>query len=262
MTTPTAPRVLLVGDLDAPELAPAVSWLSAQFSREATPPPPTRPSVPEAIVICQSRPGHVGRKRVDEFHRDYPHSRLIALLGPWCEGEVRAAKPLLGVTRIYWHQWRSRLPRELQHESSDASSLPRTGTEVDLLVSRPAPRRAERPALIGVVARRQLDYEAIAWVLAAGGHHGVWILADRAPPVLAVDLVVIDGDLRSVPRPLRSSPAILLADFPRPGETAAAGGLAKLEVLAKPYSMADLLDRVSALVATPSGAAAPRTFAA
>ena len=255
MTAATAPRVLIVGDLDAPELAPAVGWLRAQCACEA--------SKPETIVICQSRPGHVGRKRVDELHRDYPHSRLFALLGPWCEGEARAAKPLLGVTRIYWHQWPSRLPRELQPlESCAGARLLRTATEVDLLVSRPAPRRAERPVLIGIVTGRQIDFEAIALVLAAGGHHPVWILAGRGLPVLTVDLVVIDGDLRSVPRSLASPPAILLADFPRPGETAAAGGLPKLEVLAKPYSMSDLLDRVAALVAVPSAAAAPRTFAA
>jgi hypothetical protein len=200
---------------------------------------------------------------VEDLYRLYPLSRLLALLGPWCEGEVRSGKPWQGVTRIYWHQWPSRLPREIGLlAAAGTERLPRTATEVDLLVSRPAPARRERPALIGVATQRQSDFEAVALALDAGGHHAIWLPPGHQGIVLNVDVLLIDGERLETRRQFGSPPAILLADFPRREEVVAASSSHGCETLAKPYSIDDLLARVGDLIATAVTAAPAHTSAA
>lgn len=249
MTLANRLRVLLVGQTHAPELAPAVAWLQAQARCETI--INQRQFDPDAIVFCVARPGQISRAVVEDLHRAYPLSPLIALVGPWCEGEVRSGKPWPGVTRIYWHQWEARLPQEVARLTPPAAArMPRSATEVDALISRPAPQCAARPALIGVVSRRRTDFEAIALALDAGGHHPVWISADEALPVLRLDALIIDGDGQGVQERFGSLPTIVLANFPRPEELAAISTAPWLSVLAKPYHIADLLDRLSELLAS------------
>ncbi|HUE71049.1 MAG TPA: hypothetical protein VMP01_09185 [Pirellulaceae bacterium] len=249
MTLANRLRMLLVGQTHAPELAPAVAWLQAQARCETM--INQRQFDPDAIVFCVARPGQISRAVVEDLHRAYPLSPLIALVGPWCEGEVRSGKPWPGVTRIYWHQWPARLPQELARLTQPAAArMPRSATEVDAIVSRPAPPRAVRPALIGVVSRRQTDFEAIAQALDAGGHHPVWISAAELLPVLRLDGLIIDGEEQLALDRFGPIPQMVLANFPRPEELAALRTELRLAVLAKPYAIADLLDRLSELLAS------------
>lgn len=252
----SGPRVRLIGELQAPELAPAVAWLKSH-ARCTLGDRPRQPD-PDAIVFCVARPGQISRAVVDDFHRVHPLCRMLALLGPWCEGEVRSGKPWPGVTRIYWHQWQARLPEELARlADSVAPPVPRSATEVDALLGRPAPQRASRARLIGVASRRRTDFEAIALALSSEGHHPVWIAADDALPVLNLDALVVDADQdlsaavatwQAVAARSGSLPAVLLAHFPRPEEMpAVSGGLGPM-ILAKPFLVADLLDRVHTLL--------------
>ncbi len=246
-------HVLLTGELASPDLAPAVAWLRANARCDSS--ADFRNGDPDAIVICLARPGQITRTDVEDLQRAHPLSQPMALVGPWCEGEVRSGKPWPGVTRVYWHQWQLRLPAELARLSPGAFRLPRSATEVDALLSRPGPRRTARPALIGVVSGRHINFEAIALALDAGGHHPVWISIADALPVLQLDALVVDEfDLPQASmwdaarQRLGPLPTVLLANFPRPEELDPPGALPQLSILAKPYHLADLLDRVWSLL--------------
>jgi hypothetical protein len=260
MTRAVRQQILLVGQPDSPELAPAVAWLRLHARCEEV--GTSREVDPDAIIFCLARPGQIVRAKVEDLHQTYPLSQLFSLIGPWCEGEVRTGKPAPGVTRIYWHQWHVRLPQELIRLSqSTAARLPRSATEVDVQLCRPAPNRATRPALIGVVSRRQTDFEAIAVAIDAGGHHAVWISPDDALPVLKLDALVIDGEQPAASARFGRLPTILLAGFPRPEDIEPRGAKPWVEIMAKPYQIPDLLTRLSELLAL-SAAAVPQSSAA
>ena len=59
---------------------------------------------PELIVIAQSYPGEFTAAQVDRLRRHAPLARVVALLGSWCEGELRTGRPWPGAIRLYRHQ--------------------------------------------------------------------------------------------------------------------------------------------------------------
>jgi hypothetical protein len=252
---------MLVGQTDAPELTPAIAWLQAHAHCEKFINP--QQCDPDAVLFCVVRPGQISRSAVESLHRAHPLSQFIALVGPWCEGEVRSGKPWPGVTRIYWHQWQARLPREVARLTQPAAArMPRSASEVDALISRPAPQHTIRPALVGVASRKRTDFEAIALALDAGGHHPVWISADELLPLLKLDALLIDGEEHGIQEQFGSPPTIVLANFPRRDELAAFRTASRVAVLAKPYHIADLLDQLSDLLASPAKASPRSSIAA
>src|SRR5262245_51191431 len=95
-----------VNVIDAIDVSAALDWLS------------TQPREPELIVLTQSRPGEVSCEAVDRLRSAAPLSRLVGLLGSWCEGEVRSGHPWPAVERVYWHQWPAWLVREMRQLAS------------------------------------------------------------------------------------------------------------------------------------------------
>ena len=137
------PHVWMLGDWEQAEFAPAVTYLRSNVNLSLTP----SANDPDLILVVASRPGRFSTAEVETLHRRAPLAKLVALLGSWCEGEVRSGHPWPGVTRIYAHQWQARLPRELE------TWQPRTATEIDRLMnSRPA--KSERQ-LIGIAAAQR-----------------------------------------------------------------------------------------------------------
>ena len=76
----------------------------------------------DLIVIAQSYPGEFPHDAVDGLRRLSPLSRIVGLMGSWCEGEQRTGKPWPAVSRIYWHQWPARCARQLPRSSGGGSS--------------------------------------------------------------------------------------------------------------------------------------------
>src|SRR5262245_46214259 len=121
------PHVWILGDWKELEFAPAVTYLrhevdlnplvnnvrgSGVFGVEVftesqvADVKDSRPqSDPDLILLVASRPGRFSAAEVEALHRRAPLARLVALLGTWCEGEVRSGHPWPGVNRIYAHQW-------------------------------------------------------------------------------------------------------------------------------------------------------------
>ena len=66
---------------------------------------------PAAVVVLQSRPGQFSTSNFDELRRACPLARIVRVLGPWMEGELRTGRPVPGTLRVYWHDAGvSRLP--------------------------------------------------------------------------------------------------------------------------------------------------------
>ena len=110
------PNVWIAGDTDDADFAPIVGWLRGVSQCEfvvLSAPSPDRAVTPEVIVLLQTRPGSIRQFDVERLHCLAPLARLMVVAGPWCEGELRSGRPIQGVTRILWHQWKLRLPLEL-----------------------------------------------------------------------------------------------------------------------------------------------------
>ena len=224
-------RIWLVGKAAA-ELAPAVAWLREHARCE-------RAGIPSAIVVLQSRPGEFPQDQIEALHRRAPLARLIVLAGAWCEGELRSGKPAHGVTRILWHQWRERLPRELE-----ATPLPRTTSDVESLL-RAIPRQAEaQRGLAAICTWRRESFAALAEACLVAGLQGVWQPPEAPRVVDGADVLLIDGWPSIAGRRLfahQSIPAVLLLDWPRPEDVMRAAEQQIDRVLGQPMLLADLV---------------------
>lgn len=135
-------RVLLTGNYRSREFQAPVDWLHKAtelecFARLSDAGARLRQldADPLLIVVVQSYPGQYSASQVEQLHRQSPLSRIVALLGSWCEGEVRSARPWPGVIRLYWHQFQARLSPLLKDTANGCplARLPRTSTTSEQL---------------------------------------------------------------------------------------------------------------------------------
>lgn len=268
--------VWLIGDLRAAELSQAVAWLcdsaaclKIEDPRDAVARATRRGAgagfsshAPRAIVFCAARPGSISQRQVDALSRAFPLARLVALVGTWCEGEMRSGRPWPGVVRIYWHQWQSRLP-EIMNELEGAKSLrlPRTATDVDaLLSSHGRARPGTIASAVGIFTARRSDFESLAGALHPAAGHCRWLLPGEVAPPEPLDLLLADAasdllaavtDLHHVRSELGPVPALVLCHFPRPEEIRDLPQAPRIAFLAKPYLVRDLLRSMAELLGAP-----------
>ncbi|MHB8897604.1 MAG: hypothetical protein ACYC6Y_02535 [Thermoguttaceae bacterium] len=219
-------------------------------------------SIPDVIVVAQSYPGEFADSQIDGLRRVAPLARFVAVLGSWCEGEMRSGSPWSGAVRVFWHQWLPHCHRELERLLAGRESLwslpPTAGEEERCLVlasRRDRPGLAARPALppaeappVEIVTRQ---YEVFQWLAAACADRGFqarWRRDPAEPPAGPTAVVLFDAaedtDLELARfRRIRSGghvSAIVLADFPRAGDRdrfVAAGAKA---VVSRPFFWDDL----------------------
>lgn len=267
------PHVWMFGDWEQAEFAPAVTYLRREANlnllvsdargsgvfgdddstkQNVCDAKDSRPRDPDLILLVACRPGRFSVAEVEALHRRAPLARLVALLGSWCEGEVRSGHPWPGVTRIYAHQWQARLPREFE------TWHPRTATEIDRLMSSRPPTKAQRQ-LIGIAASQRTMFDALSAACRSFGQDAVWLLPNLPPPVQRVDTIIYDATLdlpdelarlRELREQLHVPPTVLLLDFPRQLDLEQATAAGATSILAKPYLIADLaaeLERITAL---------------
>src|SRR5262245_46063062 len=223
----------LGGDWEHADFVPAVAWIREQFC--ALPlPAGEEAGAPFAIVIAQSRPGQIERRTIEEWHARTPLARLVALTGPWCEGEQRSGRPWPGGLRVPWRTWRTALPRALGLTAGGpALRLPRTATETDRLEREIAGLRLPPVSFPGgSIAIRTFNRVCLEGLEAALTRLGVSIASNSA------DLELIDGweQWPAGPGPRR----LLLLHFPRPDDVARAEQAGAAAVLVQPVLLADL----------------------
>ena len=206
----------------------------------------------ELIVIAQARPGEFSAAEIDALHRYAPITPIVALLGTWCEGEMRSGSPWPGVTRIYWHQWADRFREEMASLDCGESGIwaqPLTATAEERLLSSANSFHAE---LCGVVAVMSDDREMGDWLAAACRQRGMSAIVLRRPPasqLAGVDVVLWDAglatpeavdDLRADILCFPGAVLLVLTNFPRLEDVDWFIRAGAEVVLSKPLAVADL----------------------
>lgn len=210
---------------------------------------------PEVIVLAQDHPGQFTAEAIDRLRRAAPLSRVVVLLGSWCEGELRSGEPAPGVIRVYWHQWFARFDREWSHlfgGRSSAWSLPATATDEERLLAedfRPAPHYG---AIVVCAHGRDMR----DWLAEACRRRGYATICLRPNEAIRVDgarAAILDAtdagpeeiaEIRRLAGQLAGTPIIVLLSFPRIEDhqrTLDAGAAA---VLSKPLLVEDLYGRL------------------
>ena len=262
---PDRPAVLLIGDFRHRDFSAAVQWLQANTRVRCVPEMSAalaslETALPAVILFAQARPGQFSPRQVEQIHARSPLSRLVVLLGSWCEGETRTGRPWPGVVRVFWHQWHCRLASELAACRIDANPpvppawgawrLPRTASTSELLactVAGPWPRGR---GLVVIRARLLGDYEALRDACTAGGYASLWdpsvVPAVSSRPAAALFSAVSGSpdelvELAELVRRHEPAPVIVLLDFLRRNDHQQAIAAGAAAVLAKPFLVPDLL---------------------
>ena len=229
--------IWLAGDGQHPHFAEALAWLGEHAN--LIPLPAEGAAAPSAILIAQSRPGQFSRAAVEAWHARAPLARLVALVGPWCEGEQRSGRPWPGVVRVPWRDWPARLPRALGLVASDVR-LPRTASDAERLQSEIASlglsRRPQRAGGVAIRSASAASHEGLCSLLTC---LGASVVADNA----ALEIVEGWDQWPTTDGP----PRVLLLHFPRPDDLDRARQRDAAAVLAQPLLLADLaavLDRL------------------
>ena len=187
----------------------------------------------------------------------------MALVGTWCEGELRSGRPWPGVVRIPLNTWRYRLEQELGLAESNGRSLaplPRTAMAAERLESTLASRRRRtcRVAKAAIFSSRRTSCEAIADMLQQLGIESVW-QSEADACVGAVDIVVFDGWEQLAAHDSRSSngrdggfsPQVLLLHFPRGEDYERAASSAITAILTLPLLLSDLAAVIDKILPIP-----------
>lgn len=244
--------VLLTGDYEHADFASLRAWLADCPSVRADTTAIDEPSTIhyQIVAICQSRPGQFHQDQIESLHRRAPLARLIAILGSWCEGELRSGQPWHGVERVYWYNAIGRLQGMLSQ--TNANQVHRTLTPAER-IERQVLRQPARPGSHAVIiAPRRADYEALAdlcQVLKLVPH---WQRTFVPEFVAMPELVMLACDdlsqlsladaLPGLRRAWPSARLLALLNFPRGDEIAALRSAGFDAVLGKPLLITDLLN--------------------
>jgi hypothetical protein len=266
--------VWIVGDWQYADFAAVLSWLKTRVrcacfedaaAAVAAVQSADRSQIPAAILLVQSRPGQLTSSEIERLHATAPLARLIAFVGPWCEGELRSGRPWPGVVRIPWRTWRTALARELALESPSAP-LPRTVTDVERMEELTAALKSvdDSRAAAVICTFNHSTYASLADATRHLGYQSSWHAAGPNSPPRASDLIILDGweqvfsdecfqAIENTTSPLR----LLLLHFPRPEDTARAAELGIIAVIAQPLLLNDLEAAIFLRDSTFAGASHP-----
>jgi CheY-like chemotaxis protein len=259
--------ILVIGDERHPEFAGPIARL-ARFGRVKVFADPRRAEeelvadglVPDVIVLAGAYPGRFPSDLPDRLRSVWPLSRILALLGSWCEGELRSGYAWPSVVRLYWHQWPARAERELLRLSRGECpswGLPVTASEEERLQAAAGDPFRGKARFAAVVSRKRANYEWLAAACRQRGWATVWIENFQQSHVQGIHAVLLDGispgadgleEIRQVARRFHPAQLTVLADFPRIEDVAQMQAAGAAAVLAKPVLLEDLfwqLEQVS-----------------
>jgi len=208
----------------------------------------------DLIILAVSRPGEIRCDQFDDLVRQAPLSRIILVLGSWCEGEQRSGKPWPGGQRVFWYDWSRYWQRELEsvaHGLCPTWGRPVTTTHEELTDSTVTLPTTRSAGLIVLDTPVLETADTLADLLRVCGYATYWVRsANDLGKVAGATSAVWEGtmgDDREVAHLARLSfasgriPIVALLDFPRADriERLLAAGAA--HVVAKPFLLDDLL---------------------
>lgn len=240
------PVVHLVGEINHPDFREAIALIrsDAQVAEVE--------SLPELIVLAQSRPDTIGSEQVNELRRAAPLAGVAALLGSWCEGETRTGRPWPGVQRLYSYEfspwWREQMHLRSTRHCPDWARPARPLTR-QLVPGHPQPRTG----LVVIRTPHRENAQSLADVLDAAGHSTAWQRDSRARTQTRGALAGIwDGgqlsgaevdDLAAFCAQMSrdGAPVVAILDFPRRDGIDRAYESGATVVLGKPWLNHDVL---------------------
>jgi len=250
-----SPTIWLVGDWQVPEFADAGKWLRESATCRSYDSPQSaahelsaakNANVPVAIVVAVARPGRFAAHEIEHLYALLPLTRLVALTGPWCEGEQRSGIPWPGIVRVAWRTWHERLPSELGINVTGAAQLPRTATEIERVERSLASIRTQTPRR-GIAAIRTHSIANHRYLADAATQLGLTV-PTHSDESVAADVLICDGWENLPPvsesnAPLHREPAqrsILMLHFPRPADQSRAQQAGIHAIVAQPPLLSDL----------------------
>lgn len=254
-------NILLIGDAERAEFRGAAESLAAAGTVARAGGPDAgaeriarQELLPDLIVVTASYPGEFAAEAIERLRRAVPLARIVALLGSWCEGEMRSGHPWPGVVRIYAHQWLPRFARELAQQAQGRGgwSLPVTTTDEERLLATAASGRLARPGLAAVHTAQPAMADFLMAACRGRGYAAVWLEPARPACVEGVVAVLFDATelgtveeaalrrLAQPPAAAATTPIIALLDFPRMADRQRAVAAGATAVLAKPFLIDDL----------------------
>jgi hypothetical protein len=265
-------EVVFVGDPRRPEFREAADWLACRCQlhcvatvRSAVLSVERRGAPPDLVVIAQSHPGQFPLADVEALRRVAPLTRVIALCGPWCEGEVRTGHPWPGITRLYWHQFVNRMEAAWADSfERDAWAVPATSTEVERMLALAPTAANRRPVLVAIAAATWTTYDGLASVCTQAGHATIWFPPRQRPFARNIAFGLWDDSLGEAEschvftQAIAPAPVLAVLNFPRPEDHRRFRRAGVDNVLAKPFLAGDLLGELSRLATRESAAASQR----
>ncbi len=251
--------ILLLGETDRPEFCDFRSTLESlgRVSRiseaeRAIEVLETGEITADVIVIAQAFPQQFSHADFDRLRRLAPLSRILGLLGSWCEGETRSGQPLPAAIRIYWHQWHARAERELHRliqSQCPSWGLPVTATEEERLLVSTAQTPPRGHGLVAIHARGFAMGDWLSEACRTCGYSAVWLRPPHYTHVEGAVAAIFDGSdldgeeldqLGRLTNAIGRTPVIALLDFPRIEDRRRALAAGAAAVLSKPLNLDDL----------------------
>lgn len=250
---------LAIGDCSSAQLAAALAALERAMPTchlpalpEATARDWSEAGPPELLVLLQSHSEQFSEAELLRLRQSMPLTPVVAVLGPWCDGETRSGRPLAAVRRIAWHEWPDRLERELlawKQGTAGAWSQPATLSDEEWLLQPDATslRNHESSRLIAIRSSNRPWSRCLADGLRRFGHSAT-VLVEREPTDIhrfaaLVDDLILPADpccLAPDYRAWQPRPIVALADFPRPHDFRIVQGLGAAMLMAKPLALDEL----------------------
>lgn len=223
------------------------------------------------IVFWADRPGVLNQSTVEAWNAMFPMARLIVVAGAWCDGELRTGKPVRGVERVRWTDWKAMSFARL----SRVSWQPRTMTGSDWFYEpRSFSEALEHDAGDASVCRKgtvlieaayRESFLPLADLVEQAGFEAIWVrdeqvLAEDDVTSLSQPLVACitddSGDRnrlqRTWPESLGELPSLVLTNYPRRSDLKAEDS--STTTLGKPYEIGLVLDWLKMLTRDPIAA--------
>jgi hypothetical protein len=234
-----------------PSLAPWGTVLTAPTPRAARTQLTHESLTPDVIVVAQSYPGEFTDEQIDDLRRDAPLARVVAVLGTWCEGEMRSGTPWSGAVRVYWHQWKPHCHLEMQRLLAGRESLwnlPPTAGDEERCLTIAARTHQRGTGLVDIVTDQYDVFDLLAVACHDRGYEPRWQRTLDEPQADTPAIVLFDaagdmaGELAKFRRlqVLRDASAIVLADFPRIADCNRFLQAGATAVLSRPFFWDDL----------------------
>lgn len=220
----------------------------------------------DLIIIAQSLPDQIPLHSVEQLQNNFPTTPIVAVLGSWCEGELRTGNPWPGVLRIYWHQWQGRYDtfiEELESGQITGWHTPRTSTTTDRVMQVRRPHflgsRNGRRDLIGISAQSSTQFEMLRDAIEHFGYRARSIeqTAWDAATIARCKLICVDAEsltqnlvrrIEWLQNEFPESALTVIASFPRANEVERLVQMGVAEVVSKPFEMMDLRSAIERCV--------------